>query len=97
MVKKILIYLIIILINCSNQRDRCYANLKTKEWPEGGSSYDICSGYVGYELARKNMDGSNLGAISGFIADNYLILCLKRIEEEKQCEKKSNLITHIGY
>lgn len=96
--KKItLILLILISISCSNQRDRCYANLKTKEWPEGGSSYDICSGYVGYELAKRNMQGTSLGTISGFVADNYLLLCLNRIQEEKDCESKSKFIPHIGY
>jgi hypothetical protein len=95
---KILFIVLILFMNCSNQRDRCFANLEEKPGLEGGNSSSICSTYIATEsfYIRQINNNRNPTAFR-FLADTFLLSCLKRIEEEKQCEKKSNLIPHIGY
>lgn len=87
--KKAILLIIILLLNCASEKDACYKDLNNPGITEEANS---CENFIIYSLATPVLsESSGIKSISNL----NLIQCLLYIQQGKECKKKSNLFPRL--
>lgn len=98
---KVLILLFLsmeLLLGCTNKREYCYSRLKAGPDIQGIDSLGSCASYLAIEnqISEKTERGENVARDKRF-SDGFLILCVQKTIQEKNCANQSEYIPHFGY
>lgn len=93
----IIIWILFLILNCTDQKDYCMESVRTGGVLEGDAE-SLCLGYVVLDNSVKTSgERGRPSSATRLLADQNLLGCLYKTIEERKCENKSKFIPHFGY
>ncbi|MCW7480356.1 hypothetical protein [Leptospira kanakyensis] len=90
--------MILIHINCTNQKQQCLKGAETKGGEKYQDSQSACTVYLALtESAKISEEQGKSSFTARFLANEALAICLLKVVEESKCKSKSEYVPHFGY